>query len=523
MATRWWRPETTLFLGLWFLLMGLGRDKFFGDPGALWHIVVGERMLTTGELIRTDPFSFTHADEPWLAQWWIAEIVLAGLHRFGGLDAVLLALVTMVAALYTWVAHRAIRIGIHPLIATLIASMALLSSSFHIHPRPHLVTIILIGWTFARLSDFEAGRTSLRGLLWLVPVFVLWTNIHGGMIGGVAMVFVAALGWGAARWMGWETPLTDRRKAVGLALIGLGCVLAPLVNPFGLELPQVWFGLMSSPVLPRTIQEHAPLLACGTTAWVVVGFALFYLAALLGTLPGWPRLTWLLPLLWLGLTWTRIRYGPLFAITGALAVADMFPHIRWVKWLAEHGSTTCRLRPMAPVPMGAGRWKPALVPAFFIVIVALVQRTNLPIPIVGRGWARLDASHLPTEFLPELRAYEASQPRGTPIFNDMLFGGFLIYFTPDLRIFIDDRCELYGDKGLEEYAEAFRHHPERIESWADRYGLNLALVLPDQGFDLYLRTAPGWREVGRTQAAALYWRTSHQEVKGPVSENGNEE
>jgi hypothetical protein len=83
-----------------------------------------------------------------------------------------------------------------------------------------------------------------------------------------------------------------------------------------------------------------------------------------------------------------------------------------------------------------------------------------------------------------------------------------MYFTPDLRVFIDDRCELYGDRGLEDYADAYRHHPERIEAWAEDYGLDLALVQAGEGFDAYLRTAPGWAEVGRTKSAALYRRVS---------------
>jgi hypothetical protein len=115
---------------------------------------------------------------------------------------------------------------------------------------------------------------------------------------------------------------------------------------------------------------------------------------------------------------------------------------------------------------------------------------------------------LPSELVPELSLYEETHPKGTPVFNDMQFGGFLIYFTPDLRVFIDDRCELYGDDQLAEYAEAFRDHPEQIEHWAAQYGFELALVLPDQGFDTYLRTAPGWVLAGRCEGAALYRRSS---------------
>jgi hypothetical protein len=497
-----------VFLALFLLLMTLGRDRCFTDPGSLWHIVVGQRILSTRELIRHDPFSFTAAGEPWLSQWWLFEVGVALLYRIAGLSAILLVHTTIVCGLFAWLARRARRVGIHPLIAVLIAGAALAASSYHLHPRPHLFTIVLIAWTFARLCDFEAGRISLRGLAWLVPVFVLWTNIHGGVTGGVAMLVVAAVGWGLAGLLGWQTPLTDAKKWAGFFVITLACALALLVNPYGLALPRVWFALMGSAELPHIMAEHQPLMQSGASGLLVVGFALLYLAALLSTLPARPRLTWLIPLVWLALTWTRIRYGPLFAVTAAISLAEMFPRVRWLAWLAHKGSVTCRVQPLPAETSAWTGWRPALVPSLLVFSAAILQIAAIPVPILGAGWARLDADHWPLDLLPELRAYQQSRPNGTAVFNDMLFGGFLNYSTPGLRVFIDDRCELYGDQRLEDYVDAFRNHPERIEEWADRYGFDLALVQADEGFDPYLRTVSGWIEVRRTKTAALYRRVS---------------
>jgi hypothetical protein len=90
----------------------------------------------------------------------------------------------------------------------------------------------------------------------------------------------------------------------------------------------------------------------------------------------------------------------------------------------------------------------------------------------------------------------------------MLFGGFLIYFTPDLKVFTDDRCELYGDDWLAGYAEAYYHHPERIEDWAQEYGFDRALVIPGSAFDRYLSSASGWAVVRESAGAVLYRRTT---------------
>src|SRR5262249_3309588 len=103
---RWWRPETGIFLGIWLILIIAGRDGLFKDPGTLWHIVVGQRILETRQLIYTDPFSFACAGKPWIAQQWLGECVLAILYDIGGFDTILLATATLLAAFFAWLGHR---------------------------------------------------------------------------------------------------------------------------------------------------------------------------------------------------------------------------------------------------------------------------------------------------------------------------------------------------------------------------------------------------------------------------------
>jgi hypothetical protein len=511
MVKRFWRAETGIFLAFWFGLLVSGRSKLFNDPGTLWHIAVGQRILSSGEFLYTDPYSFTCQGKPWIAQQWLGECSMGVLDWIGGLDTLLLATVTLLAGLYAWIAHRLIKGGVGWPLAILITSFALLGTSYHLHARPHILNLVFLGWTFAWLCDFEAGRRSLRSLFWLVPVYLVWTNIHGGMVGGLGTMGLAVAGWCFYRLIGKETPLTSWRQALGLALLVLACALTTFVNPYGTELPRVWFALMGSPILPQLIIEHAPLLQSPRSGTVVLLLGGVYLAALLGTLPRWPRVTWLLPLVWLYLAWTRIRHGPLFAVTMGVALADMYPHIRWVAWLSRRGSQVFRIRPPA-WSMGPGRfaWRPAVLPAVLVVTALLLQIAAVPVPVLGHGWAKLNPDRWPLQLLPELQQYERDHSEGTPVFNEMLYGGFLIYYTPGLRVFIDDRCELYGDEKLLEVVRAADSDPAQVDRWAQQYGFDLALTEPDSEFDRYLSGARGWVVQHQTKAANLYRRISRQ-------------
>ncbi len=504
--------ETVLFLIFWLGGMALGRERLFGDPGSLWHIVVGERILTSREFLATDPFSFTHAGQRWIPQSWLCECGLALLHRLDGLNTILTVTAALLAGLYTWIAHRLMRSGIHPLLTVLLTLLAMLASAYHFHPRPHLLSMVFLAWTFARLCDVESGQIRLKQLIWFLPLFCLWTNIHGGMLGGLGTLTLTVFGWAMARWVRLDGPSFSRSQRLGLALLVIGCGLTAFLNPYGSALPRTWFALLGSPLLPRLIDEHAPLLQAGWAGAAVLVFAFLYLAALLGVFPRRPRVTWLVPLIWLALSFTRIRHGPLFAMTAILALADMFPHIRWVRWLAERGSVMCRLRPIAEAERRtAFDFVPAILPCLAISTVLIVQVAGLSLPGWGREWVRLDPRSCPMELLPALRKVKWQAPTGTPIFNEMLFGGFLIYHTPGLRVFIDDRCDLYGDEDLLAYALALRDDPGQIDRWADRYGFDLALTRAGSRFDAYLRKADGWTILGETETATLFRRETHAE------------
>src|SRR5262249_4397444 len=92
------------------------------------------------------------------------------------------------------------------------------------------------------------------------------------------------------------------------------------------------------------------------------------------------------------------------------------------------------------------------------------------------------------------------------IFNDYLFGGFLIYYTPGLKVFIDDRCELYGDDWLIQYSKAMQGDSERIDGWFADYDFQYGLVATGSAFDRHLQKSPDWTVLKRTGAAALYRR-----------------
>ena len=505
MLRRFWSVETGIFLGIWLVLMIFGRSALLRDPGTFWHPMVGEHMIQTDRVIHADPFSFTRLGQPWTAHQWLSEICMAIVHRLGGFDALLTVTVSLLAGVYTWLASRMLRAGFHLLPVGLLTALVLLASSHQFHVRPLVVSQALFGYTFALLVDIEAGRQPLTRLWRFVIVVILWSNLHAGVLAGIATVGLCVAGWCLAGLLGHrQSPVQGRRDVGRMAALTAACLLAVLANPYGLGLPRAWLNTLAMP-LPGLLQEHAPIDLRHPLGWTTVALGVGYLVALLGVLPRRPRVTWLIPLVWFVLACQRVRNVPMFAITVALVLADMLPHTRWAKWLEgrEMFLPPDGSRRLKPEPMN---WRPAVIPVVLVTVALSLQIAGVSAPVVGRGWARFDPRLWPVELLAELRDIDRKSAQSTPIFNDLTFGGFLIYHAPRMRVFVDDRCALYGSDFLTAYDHARRWQPDQLEQWQRQYDFRHALVATGANFDRYLDDAPEWVAVRRTPAATLYRR-----------------
>jgi hypothetical protein len=531
-------PASVLFLVIWLGLLVAGRSDMFRDPGTFWHVAAGEKMLATGRVIVDDSFSFTRGGQPWVADQWLAECGMAIVHRLAGWDGLLLATATLLAGIYAWIAARLLRAGLHWLPTVLLIAVAMMAGSPQFHVRPLVGTIVLLGVTFAWLVDVESGRRRFRQLCWLVPLFILWTNVHGGVLAGLGTAGLCISGWCVvAVWILRQSSGTDRTSGarasrpaaheragrprseiVEMTTLLVALAATILLNPYDMALPWEWLRTLAMP-LPSFIVEHAPLDLSDPTAWGTLALAAGYLVALVGIFPQRPRITWLVPLVWFLLALSRVRNAPLFAITAVIALGDVLPHSRVGRWLQRRGLLANLPKGVPPLATSsaegnlprrhslfpaAAHAKPLILPAIVVAAAVLLQVGGVRLPVVGHGWARFDPAQWPIDLLPKLHEIEQSNPDGTPIFNDMNFGGFLIYHAPRLRVFVDDRCSLYGTDFLLAYDRARREDPAEIDRWRQEYDFRYAVVQTGRPFDRYLSGSAEWTLLGRSQPATLY-------------------
>jgi hypothetical protein len=507
-----------------------GRSKFLNDADTYWHIAVGRITLDSG-LVTEDHFSFTRNGEPWIANQWLAECALAVAHSLGGLDGVLVLTITVLTATYLALAYRWLARGFDPVLTLAFLAFIISASAYTLNARPHVVSIGLLACVLALLRNVEDGRTSIARLAWLIPLFILWSNLHGGVLGGLGSLLIVATAWTLLWLLGMATPIASARDATLLWLIITACVFALLATPYGIGSLKAWLAIMSMS-LPDLIIEHAPLKPTSPQGMLAILLCVVYLAVFASTPRAWLRPTFWLPLVWFLLTCQRIRHAPLFAMTAGIALADLLPQSRLAPWLA--GRHWLRTNLQCPPEGGLATEGPTLPTARFFAALRFAQNDNslwrantlhvaaivlivsLPLfaaaiwlkhvgtlPLVGASWARPTSRVWPEDLLPTLTSYAAAHPHDPRVFNEPILGGFLIQNFPTLRVFIDGRCELYGESFLHDFVAAWRD-PSRVREWQSKYQFRAALIEAKSPLRSYFDNDANWQLIAESPAARFY-------------------
>jgi len=490
------RAGRLAFLAIWLLLHIFFRTSFFHDCGTYSHTMYGNVMLHSGSLIRTDPFTCSRFGQPWIAQQWLSEIGMALLSMIGGLDTLFLAATLLTALTFTGIWLRLYNAGIHLLITLLIMAMVFSAASMQFLIRPLLITMAALAILFSMLVDIEAGRRPVNHLLLLLPMFWIWANSHGGYLAGIGTFGLTVFGWTALRLANAATPLSSPRR-VFIAWISFffACAMS-FLGPYGIELPKTWATIMDSAEVRALIIEHLPLY---TSPEGIVPIFLFlgYIVFLLIFSERPLRMTWFIPIVWFLLAWSRVRNAPLFAITAAIAFAEMYARSSLLKRVAEskplYGLVNDRLPARLPmrtatVLLLAGFW---------------LQTSGSAMPLLGTGWAKPDTARWPFELVPAIRAYAERETSNKAVFTEFNLGSWAVGIDPRLRVTIDDRCELFGDRLMREHYES-ASNTQLIASWVKTFSTTAALTSPNSAFDNWFRTTPGWRVVATAPAGVWH-------------------
>jgi hypothetical protein len=446
------------------------------EPDIWWHLKNAEHLLALHAFPSTDTYSYTATGTRWIDHAWLSELPYYLAYKAWGLRGIF--------SVYLWV-HVAIFAGVYLLAilrsgrakdAILATFAGVMFSLANMGPRT-----LIFGWLcfVVLLLLLELyDQQKIAHLWWLPPLFLLWINLHGSWIFGFVILGIYLVSglvlrpWGLLAPMGWSWA-----KKCHLLGVTLACIPGLFLNPFGYRLPWYPFDLLFVQQLNlQRVDEWRPLSFQSTPGKLIFALAaVLFLSAILRRVPWKPQSLLLLGFC-LYLAFAHMRFLFLAGILLPPILAER------VRFLGEYE---------------ADKDRPWFSQA---VIAAMLALAVWQYPSEKSLHDRL-AEEYPEAALRFMR----QQGVEGRIFNEYLFGGYLIWHAPEYKTFIDGRADIFVYNGVfDDYLKVVDiKQPLEV---LDRYSVDWVLIAPRKPLGYVLEHSGRWTMVYADGAAELYRR-----------------
>ncbi|MBI5641702.1 MAG: hypothetical protein HZA17_14900 [Nitrospirae bacterium] len=206
------------------------------EPDFFWHLKTGEWIWQNKSLPIEDPFAFTIPQEHSsmehfiLTSYWLTQVLYYLIHRAAGFPGII-SLRFIIISLLVFVMWRRNRGDRFLNMGLLAAFLVQLLSSVNMD-RPQLFSFLFFACLLLLLDRLREPqeRAGKKGY-WYVPLLMLmWANMHGGFILGMAIILVYLILEGVKFIHPSFEPM-KKHAYIGLFVTGLAGVMASFVNP----------------------------------------------------------------------------------------------------------------------------------------------------------------------------------------------------------------------------------------------------------------------------------------------------
>ncbi len=420
-----------------------GWEGLLADADIGWHIRTGEWILEHHAVPHQDLYSFSKAGASWYAWEWGSDIIYGSLHRMAGLKGVVL-LAGVLISLFAWtLLRRMVGRGVHLLWAMIISLLGVGAASIHFLARPHLFTLLFLSiavWMI-ELDRTESTAKSARRLWLLVPLTVVWTNLHGGFLALIAVLGLTAVGIAVEAVINNGKPRReDFRNALRYLALAAACAGASLINPYGYRLHLHVAEYLRSDWIRNTIQEfQSPIFRNEN----VLQFEALMVIGLIATglLLRRRRVVeglWIVYFAHVSLG--SVRHVPIFVTVCAVVIAAEVSDW-WRTWSA--GAKKSSL--LGIVNQMSGDLAPSFlrISAWPFLLVGTLAAMGAPIK-----WPK----DFPAIVFPVKMIHDHSgQVLNTRVLTTDQWGDYLIYQNPKQKVYVDGRSDFYGQEVGNEY------------------------------------------------------------------------
>jgi len=260
------RPDPWLAavaVALWCGLLAFLPSELSPDG---WYAFLGGDLIVHHGLPSHDTLTVWGHGRRWVDQQWLAQLASYGVYSLGGLRPALLANAAIVAGSFAAAAHLARGAARDVLYVAAPGAVALGLSSSSLRPQT-LVLPLFVALTWLLVED---ARRPSRRVFWVVPLLVLWANLHGTVTLAVLLVLLAVA---ADAW-------PRRRPTLRTSSLAVLAVASLFASPYAPHLPGYYRTVLFNGEFATYLPDWMPTaLAPATAAFYLLAFAAVFALA----------------------------------------------------------------------------------------------------------------------------------------------------------------------------------------------------------------------------------------------------
>jgi tetratricopeptide (TPR) repeat protein len=457
-----------------------------------WHLKNGEIIYNTGNILSTDSYSYTFFGEKQFNGEWLADLLLYLSYKSGGFLGVNILKVSMVMLtfLFLFFSLRSMssdeRTGFYTSVIILI--LVLLSIRARLfNVRPFFFSYLFLSIFLFVITHYDKNKD--KRILYLLPLIeVLWANMSKGAFFGPLLLSLFVIG-----------EYVNRRPDFSLVITLAAVVLSSMLSPETYRIYLLPFGIAAADK-NITVDEHQPLSFQALWGYYGFKYTFAYQLIVLGSLiyfiffKGWKNLYHLMLFIAFFIpSIMMIRMIDFFSLTAGILLVKP---LDWVSRIAIR-------------PDGKGR--------FAISIAVSILISGITFVTVSSSRSYLGFAPKEDTFPEEALAFLDKEGIDGRLFNSYAFGGYIIWRSPDRKVFIDGRGHHYLYSN--DFSRDYRRIIKNANDWksAERlWGFDYAVLEYERMrgyFPEHLNKNPDWALVYWDNHSAVYLKRTEKNIE----------
>ncbi len=469
------------------------RGPAIADPDLWGYMSFGRLFSDSGTFPRHDIYTYLPTHDRWIYHEWLTGVGSYFIYKFtGGFGLIVVR--DMVALATLCFLYLAARIRSSSRLSALL--WILLASPFLKVGFGTVLRAQISTYLFTAVALYLLERSRQKGqwlpLSLLVPMQIVWCNLHGGFLAGLGIIVIYIVGEAFSRRTWWPYLLDFLVSA-----------LSTLINPYGLD---YWRHIFYAITLPRPeITEWVSTFSAYRMHIITLGHVFWYVALGILSLRILVKARWrdVTSILLLSATFLlgirHFRHQVFFPMLVAVYLPEPFqPFIEQLQ--SQFASLRTWLREKVPALFAGSRH----TATFFIAVLSLLfcfflgsSSFSLIVPSREEG-AVVDYPSRAVEYMK--KHYSSGN-----VLTEFVWGEYLIWnLGPRMKVGLDGRYEsVYQDHVANEY---FDYINGRKDGFLEAYAHDLVLIRPHSAPVSSLRHSPDWSVAYEDSDAILFTR-----------------